>query len=156
MTVKETKKRLTRTLTFVDVYDDKGKHTGGGTRMPRRHMKDELWVQLTNDPVMDRTGLEGETGRLQIHLGSTRRALEEFALMLLAIAHYTPPEPGYSASLELQDQNGNPAAHLVVHLPDEEPDRRPDFSAIHNVFSGTIYEDGTLEDRTLPIKGSEN
>lgn len=154
MTTIERKVKLTRSFRLTEVYDTHGGFIGGGVLTRREHMKDELWVQVTEDPVLDpASGTEGSTGRLQIHLGSSRRALEELGVMLLAIAHYEPPESGYSASVDLPDREGNPAVHLIVHLPiNDEADQRREFAVIHNVFSGRLYDDGTLEDQTLPVR----
>jgi hypothetical protein len=158
VTTIERKVKLTRSFRLTEVYDAHGGFIGGGVLTRHEHMRDELWVQVTEDPVLDRaSGTEGSTGRLQIHLGSSRRALEELGVMLLAIAHYEPPESGYRASVELSDREGNPAVHLIVHLPiDEEIDQRPEYAVIHNAFSGRLYDDGTVEDRTLPVRKDDD
>ncbi len=110
-----------------------------------------MWVEIMQDPVMDRnTEQWSTTGRLQIHLGSTRRALKELGTFLLALSYYRPPELGYSAHFELSDQQDKAALHLVVHLPVEEPGDKPNFAKVHNFATAIISKDGKVCDTILP------
>jgi hypothetical protein len=137
------------TLTSSVIFDEVGQFIGGGILNTREHIGDEMWVQVMEDPVLDREIEEwGVTGRMQIHIGSTRRALEEFATFLLSLSHYQPPEPGYSAHFELADRRGRPALHLIVHLPVNELEDASSFTEAHTVATAKISKNGDVHDTT--------
>lgn len=145
------KQKVELTLKSSIIRDKDGEFRGGGILNSTAHVADEMWVEFMDDPVMDRdTDRWGVTGRHQVHLGTTRRALEEFAVFLLSLAHYRPPEPGYTAHFELTDPEHKPSLHLVVHLPVEEPNYRPRFAKVHNVGTATISDEEGTVDTTLP------
>ena len=154
---KKYKLKISKTLWFSEIYNSEG-FIGGGILNPTKNIKDEIWVEIMDDPVYDRASDSwGPTGRIQMHVGSTRRSLEELGTFLLALARYSPPKPGYSASFELKDHIGEPAVHLVFHLPIDEEEERPVFSKIHNVATAIFGPDGQfIEDITLsPTKDTE-
>jgi hypothetical protein len=149
------KLKVSKTLKFSEIYNDEGKFVGGGIGTRPLKIENGAWVQLFEDQVFGPEDDEPRpTGRIQLHLGWTREALEEFATLLLALSRYDPPDDGYSLSFDLADQDGKPTARLVVHLPVNNIDERQPFNRLVNLFSGTVYDDGTLEDTTLPpVKG---
>ena len=139
-----TKRKVTRTLKFSEIINSQGEFIGGGILNKISHVEKEMWVEVMTDTVLDDNSDEWlETGRLQIHLGSSRRALEELGVFLLALAHYRPPKPSYSLSFDLNDHKEQPSIHLVIHLPQEENTEKVNFSKIHTVAKGHISPDGT-------------
>lgn len=146
MPTHETRQRVSMTLKWSVSYTNQGKYAGGGILNDTSHIENETWVEIMDDPSD-----AGTTGRLQLHIGSTRCSFEELGVFLLALARYRPPEPGYSCSFDLTDQQGKPVLHLVVHLPEESADYRPKFVQIHVGGHGVVGENGAIEDRSLPI-----
>lgn len=148
MPVVESKKKVTRTLKFIEVFTNKGKYAGGGIGNSLRHTEDEIWVEIVDDPVPDNSGKGLVTsGRPQIHIGGTRQAFEELGVFFLALAHYQPERPGYSHSFHLGNTKGDPTLHLVVHLPQEDEAKRKQFSVVHTVARTYIAEDDQREDK---------
>lgn len=143
----ESRQRITRTLRWRLAYSDKGQFAGGGIGNRTPHVENELWVQVMDDPSD-----EGPTGRLQLHLGSTRQALEELGVFLLALARYRPPEPGYRRSFDLTDRTGQPALNFIIHLPEDDATYRPEYSQIHVSARGVVGESGQVQDRGLPMR----
>lgn len=154
---REYKKKISRTLKYSEAFDNKGRYIGGGIQNSTPHIESEMWVEVMDDPVVDReTGDLVVTGRSQIHLAGTRKAFEELGVLLLALANYTPPEPGYSLSVELNDRENRPSIHLVVHLPIDDLNSKPVFPKIHNVATGYVDRKGTIIDSTLRGKKDEH
>ena len=151
---RETNQRVSKTLKFSEIYNDSGKFSGGGILNSTNAIEDEMWIEIMDDLVLDpKDDRWKSTGRLQIHLGSTKRALEQLGTFLLALSRYQPPQSGYTASFELKDKDENPILHLVFHLPNDQPNKREKFARIHNIASAQISNDGTqIIDTTLPPK----
>ncbi len=144
-------KKVPLSLKSSTIYNSAGKFVGGGILNSTRHVDSEIWVEVMDDPVLDRaTDEEGVTGRLQIHLGGTRRALKELGTFLLSLAYYSPPKPGYSASFEFTKPDGEPVVHLIVHLPVRNPGERPTFLQIHTGATAIVRKDGKIYETTLP------
>jgi hypothetical protein len=150
MTSFETVKKIHRTLKFSEVYTETGEYAGGGIDNSVSHIEDDMRVEITDDPIWDNdSGEFFSSGRPQIHIGGTRRAFEELGVFLLALAHYRPREPGYSMSFNLENAEGDPALHLVIHLPQDDEIPRAKFPIIHTFGRAYFNEDGQLvEDKT--------
>jgi len=147
------KKKISRTLKYSEIYNSKEKYAGGGITNPTPHLPSEMWVEIMDDPFLDENGHWEVTGRPQIHIGGTRAAFEEMGLLFLALAHYFPPEPGYSTSLELDDETGKSAIHFVVHLPSNSSEKER-FSKVQNIASGILDENGDVI-VTKPLNADE-
>ena len=147
----ETKKRVSRILKFVDILNDNGEYTGGGIQNKTDAVEEDFWVEIMDDPVLDPESSEWKpTGRLQIHIGSTKKALEELGTFLLALARYKTEKTSYTADFELKDQDGKPSIHLVLHEPVEKKHTHQKFAKIHNIATAYISKDGTqVEEVTL-------
>ncbi len=151
---KDIKKRISKTLKFSEITSNTGKFLGGGILNNIKDIPSEVWVGILDDPILDRERDEEiNTGRIQLHLGGTRQGMEELGVFLLALAHYYPPEPGYSLSFELNDIQDKPIIHLVIHLPVNDSTEKSPFSKIHNVATAKFSIDGKqIEDKTSPFR----
>lgn len=149
---KEYKRKISRTLKFSELFNAKGDYVGGGILNSTSHIEGEMWVEIMDDLVLD--DIEGwiPTGRSQIHLLGTRKAFEELGVLFMALASYSPPEQGYSASLEFCNRESKPSIHLVVHLPVTDLESKPIVTDLRNIASGRIEKDGNVTDFTLPGK----
>jgi len=153
---KKKKKKITLALKSDIVFNKAGEFVGGGILNTIEHIDEGMWVEIMDDPVLDdETNQWGVTGRLQIHLGSTRQALEELGTFLVSLAHYHPPQPGYSAHFEFTDSQDEPTLHLVVHLPVDSLDDKSSFEKVHNVASAIVSVDGEVQVTTLPVISSD-
>jgi hypothetical protein len=148
-------KRISKTLKFSEIYNSAGTYVGGGISNSKGHVNDEIWVEIMEDPVLDpQTENLINTGRLQIHIGSTRRALNELGTFLLALANYSPPRGGYTSHIEWSNRDGEPQLHVILHLPIDESEERPKFDQSINVATGVISYDGeqVMDTTILPKK----
>lgn len=153
---KKSKEKVTLTLKSSAIYNDAGIFVGGGILNTVEHVDTGIWGEIMEDPVWDQeTNQWGVTGRLQIHLGSTRQALEELGTFLISLAHYRPPQPGYSAHFELKDYKGVPLLHLIIHLPVDSVEDKVSFEKVHNVASAIVRSDNTIQLTTLPASSSD-
>ena len=124
---------------------------GGGIVNPRKHLNDEIWVEIMEDPILKKdVDEEGCTGRLQIHVGSTRRAIKELGVILLALSQYESSDSTYSVNLELTNREGMPAVYLIFHVPEERAGKRPSFNQIHNISTASIDNLGRVRETTIP------
>jgi hypothetical protein len=72
-------------------YNRAGGFAGGGILNTSRHVEAEMWVEIMDDPVWDRDREQwGVTGRPQIHVGSTRRALRELGTFFARLSRIPP------------------------------------------------------------------
>jgi hypothetical protein len=145
MTEINSKKKITRTLRYSEYQDDRGNFRGGGIDNNSNYIYSELWLEIMEDLFLNsETNEEESTGVKQVHLGSTRRGLEELAVFLLALSKYDPPEPGYSANFELPNEKGEPIVNLVVHLPVNSMEEKQNFQMVHHI-SRAIFDEKTGE-----------
>lgn len=152
----ESKQKIVRTLKFVEVLNSKGEFMGGGIRNSSKHIEEEVWVEIMPDNGATVLPEEFTTGRIQIHMGGTRRAFEELGVFFLALSRYRPSKDGYSMSFDLVGQEGSPVALLTLYLPMEEGEEKKRFYQIHTVASAWISKDGrdVVEKTTKPRKAS--
>ncbi len=146
---KETKKRVSKTLKFSEITNEKGIYVGGGILNTIKHIPTDLWVELMDDPLLNSESEEEViTDRIQLHLGGTRRGFEELGVFLLALAKFHPPDDNYSLSFDLRNVNNEPAIHLIVHLPVNSESEKKQFSKVHSVAKARISLDGNQVEDT--------
>jgi hypothetical protein len=148
--------KISRTLKFNDYYSSDGKFKGGGIGNKATHIHSELWLEIMEDLFLnEETNEEESTGVKQVHLGGTRQGLEELAVILLALSQYDPPEPGYSASFELPNEEGKPIVNLVLHLPVNSMEEKQPFPMIHHIARAIFDEKSGEIDTSINYKSKK-
>lgn len=140
------KQQLAVTLKTSIIRNKQGRFVGGGVLNPTPHVPREVWVEAMEDLALTKRGRWKNTGYTQLHLGGTRKAFKELGIFFLALSQYRPPAPGYSAHFELDDELGQPAIHLIVHLPINKIEDKQSFNKSYNIAKATIMSDGTVSE----------
>lgn len=145
---KVTEREVTVKLKSSVIFDKIGRFVGGGIRNSKKHVNSGIWIEIMDDPVLSPSDEWEVTGRIQMHLGGTRQAYEELGKFLLSLAHYHPPEPGYSAHFEWSDLQDNPILHMIIHLPVEDVSERTEFSKVYNFGTAVMDDNDELRETT--------
>jgi hypothetical protein len=100
--------------------DEEGRVLRSGIQVPTESVKNELQVDVSNDPIFDWDADKFvDSGKYQINLRGTRRALNDLGTLLIALAHYEE-DPSYDIHIDdIKDSTGQAAVHLIVHVPSD-------------------------------------
>jgi hypothetical protein len=133
------KKKFSRTIKLKKLVDEDGNFLGGGIVNDTSHIEKELWVEFHEDPTSS-DGKEGEfpSGMYQIHIGSSKIALQELGVFLIGMSMFDLNDKDFSLSFDISNREAEPTVHLVIHSPVEGNCARPAFSTIHTTAKGFI------------------
>ena len=139
---KKIRKDIKKTLRTVLIFNKDKQHIGDGILNPIDHIDDEIWIQMLSDVEPDGILDFTQPELMQIHIGGTKRAFEQLATVLMALARIKEFNPDYSLQFDWKLLTSNNSMHIIIHKPVGKPEEKTAFLKIHNITTALFDKDG--------------